>query len=106
MQFIKHKSFRYCDFTRKLKIDNLQCHQLYERGALCYKINKKRCGRNKTSLTQAEKDFIQTHLVQNWSLEAIKGTYPDRVSCSMRTLYRLADRSIFKKEDLQKTKCS
>ena len=24
-----------------------------------YKINKKRCGRNKTSLTQSEKDFIQ-----------------------------------------------
>ena len=55
-----------------------------------YKINKKRCGRNKTSLTQSEKDFIQTHLEQNWSLDVIKGTYPDRVSCSMRTLYRLA----------------
>ena len=65
-----------------------------------YKINKKRCGRNKTSLTQTEKDFIQTHLVQNWSLDVIKGTYPDRVSCSMRTLYRLADRGILKKEDL------
>lgn len=26
-----------------------------------YKINKKRCGRNKTSLTQSEKNFIQTH---------------------------------------------
>ena len=64
-----------------------------------YKINKKRCGRNKTSLTQTEKDFIQTHLVQNWSLDVIKGTYPDRVSCSMRTLYRLADRGILKKED-------
>ena len=37
-----------------------------------YKINKKLCGR----------------------------TYPDRVSCSMRTLYRLADRGILKKEDL------
>ena len=34
-----------------------------------YKINKKRCGRNKTSLTQTEKDFIQTHLEQNWSLD-------------------------------------
>ena len=64
-----------------------------------YKINKKRCGRNKTSLTQSEKDFIQTHLEQNWSLDVIKGTYPDRVSCSMRTLYRLADRGILKKED-------
>lgn len=56
-------------------------------------------GRNKTSLTQSEKDFIQTHLEQNWSLDVIKGTYPDRVSCSMRTLYRLADRGILKKED-------
>ena len=59
-----------------------------------YKVNKKRCGRNKTSLTQSEKDFIQTHLEQNWSLDVIKGTYPDRISCSMRTLYRLADRGI------------
>ena len=65
-----------------------------------YKVNKKRCGRNKTRLTQAEKDLIQTHLEQNWSLDVIKGTYPDRVSCSMRTLYRLADRGILKKEDL------
>ena len=65
-----------------------------------YKVNKKRCGRNKTSLTQSEKDFIQTHLEQNWSLDVIKGTYPDRISCSMRTLYRLADRGILKKEDL------
>lgn len=64
-----------------------------------YKVNKKRCGRNKTSLTQSEKDFIQTHLEQNRSLDVIKGTYPDRVSCSMRTLYRLADRGILKKED-------
>ena len=30
----------------------------------------------------------------------MKGTYTDRVSCSMRTLYRLADRGILKKEDL------
>ncbi len=59
-----------------------------------YKVNKKRCGRNKTSLTQSEKDFIQTHLEQNWSLDVIKGAYPDRISCSMRTLYRLADRGI------------
>ena len=64
-----------------------------------YKVNKKRCGRNKTSLTQSEKDFIQTHLEQNWRLDVIKGTYPDRVSCSMRTLYRLANRGILKKED-------
>ncbi len=31
----KHKSFRYCDFTWQIKTDNLQCHQLSERGALC-----------------------------------------------------------------------
>lgn len=65
-----------------------------------YKINKKRCARNKTSLTQAEKDFIQTHLDLSWSLDVIKGVYPDRISCSMRTLYQLADRGIFKKENL------
>ncbi len=65
-----------------------------------YKANKKRCGRRKISLLQVEKDFIQTHLDQSWSLDVIKGTYPDRISCSMRTLYRLADRGVFKKEDL------
>ena len=27
-----------------------------------YKVNKNRCGRNKPSLSQAEKNFIQTHL--------------------------------------------
>ena len=27
-----------------------------------YKVNKNRCGKNKTSLSQAEKNFIQTHL--------------------------------------------
>lgn len=65
-----------------------------------YKANKKRCGRRKISLSQAEKDFIQTRLDQSWSLDVIKGTYPDRISCSMRTLYLLADRGVFKKEDL------
>ena len=65
-----------------------------------YKVNKKGCVRNKTSLTQAEKDFIQTHLDLSWSLDVIKGVYPDRISCSMRTLYQLADRGIFKKENL------
>ena len=69
-----------------------------------YKVNKNRSGRNKTSLSQAEKDFIQTHLNLIWSLDVIKGAHPDRISCPMRTLYRLADRGIFKKEDLQKTK--
>ena len=44
-----------------------------------YKDNKKRCGRRKISLWQAEKDFIQTHLDQSWSLGVIKGTYPDRI---------------------------
>ena len=65
-----------------------------------YKVNKKRCARNKTSLTQAEKDYIQTHLDLSWSLDVIKGVYPDRISCSMRTLFQLADRGIFKKENL------
>lgn len=40
----------------------------------------------KQVLRNQKKDFIQTHLEQNWSLDVIKGTYPDRVSCSMRTL--------------------
>ena len=41
----------------------------------------------KQVLRKSEKDFIQTHLEQNWILDVIKGTYPDRISCSMRTLY-------------------
>ncbi|HFR3757026.1 TPA: IS30 family transposase [Streptococcus suis] len=65
-----------------------------------YKANKKHCGRRKISLLQAEKDFIQANFDQSWSLDVIKGTYPDRISCSMRTLYRLADRGVFKKEVL------
>ncbi|CAM2932928.1 degenerate transposase [Streptococcus acidominimus] len=40
------------------------------------------------------------HLELNWSLDVVKGTYLDKIPCSMRTLYRLADRSIFKKDDL------
>lgn len=64
-----------------------------------YKVNKKRCGRNKTSLTQSEK-LIQTHLEENWSLDVIKGTYPDKIFCSMRTLYSLADIGVFDKMDL------
>ena len=52
-----------------------------------YKVNKKRFGRNKTRLTQSEKDFIQTHLEQSWSLDVIKGTYSDMVTCSIRILY-------------------
>ena len=36
-----------------------------------YKVNKKGCGRNKTSLSQAEKDFIQT-LKNIYQLSLIK----------------------------------
>ena len=65
-----------------------------------YKANKKRCGRRQTQLTQSEQDCIQRHLELNWSLDVVKGTYPDKIPCSMRTLYRLADRGIFMKADL------
>ncbi len=44
-----------------------------------YKVNMKRFGRRKMSLSQAEKDFIQTRLDQSWGLDVIKGTYPDRI---------------------------
>ena len=36
-----------------------------------YRVNKKRCGRTKIRLWQAEKDFIQTRLYQSWSLGVI-----------------------------------
>ncbi len=65
-----------------------------------YKTNKKCCGRRQTQLTQSEQDFFQAHLELNWSLAVVKGTYPDKIPCSMRTVYCLADRGIFKKDDL------
>ncbi|MGX7775673.1 IS30 family transposase [Streptococcus pluranimalium] len=65
-----------------------------------YKANKKRCGRRKIQLTTSVQAFIQHYLERDWSLDVIKGTYPDAIPCSMRTLYRLADRNIFDKEDL------
>lgn len=74
-------------------------HSAYDYYEHC-KANKKRCSRRKISLSQAEKDFIQTHLDRSWSLDVIKGTYPDKISCTIRTLYQLAERGIFKKEDL------
>lgn len=40
------------------------------------------------------------HLDRNWNQDVVKGTYPDKISSSMRTLDRLVDRGIFKKEDL------
>ncbi len=46
------------------------------------------------------KVFIQNYLERDWSLDVIKGTYPDKIPCSIRTLYRLVDRGIFNKEDL------
>lgn len=65
-----------------------------------YKANKKRCGRRKTQLANSVKAFIHNYLERDWSLDVIKGTYPDKIPCSMRTLYRLVDRGIFDKEDL------
>ncbi|WP_438835286.1 IS30 family transposase [Streptococcus pluranimalium] len=64
-------------------------YDYYER----YKTNKKRCGRKNTHLTKPVQDFIQLYLELDWSLDVIKGTYPDNIPCSMRTLYRLADRA-------------
>lgn len=64
-----------------------------------YKANKNVGGRKKTSLLQEEKDFIQTHLDLDWSFDVIKGAYPNRISCSMRTLYRLANVGVFDKID-------
>lgn len=40
------------------------------------------------------------HLELNWSLDVAKGTYPDKIPFSKRILYHLADRGIFKKDDL------
>ena len=54
----------------------------------------------KPGLRNQKKNSSKFHLEQSWSLDVIKRTYPDRVSCSMRTLYRLVDHGILKKEDL------
>ena len=64
-----------------------------------YKANKKRCGRHQTQLDDETKEFIQAYLEQDWSMDVIKGTFPEKIPCSMRTLYRLADRGLFSKED-------
>ena len=53
---------------------------------------------NKTSLTQTKRFYPKLILVQNWSLDVIKGTYPDRF-LFLRTLYRL-DHWYSKEEDL------
>lgn len=65
-----------------------------------YKTNKKCCGRRQTQLSKPEKKLIDDHLKRDWSLDVIKGVYADVIVCSMRTLYRLADRGIFDKQDL------
>lgn len=83
------------DVINFLKDGNTAC-DYYER----YNYNKKRCDLKITCLSHVEKDFNQIHLNQSWSLEVRNGTYPDRISRFMRTLNRLADRGILKKEDL------
>ncbi|HEL1008840.1 TPA: IS30 family transposase, partial [Streptococcus equi subsp. zooepidemicus] len=65
-----------------------------------YKANKSRCGRRQAILSDDEKTFIQGYLKQDWSLDVIKGTFPDRISYSMRTLYRLVERGVFKAEEM------
>lgn len=65
-----------------------------------YKANKKHCGRRQTQLSNDEKKLIDDHLKLDWSLDVIKGVYSDAIACSMRTLYRLADRGIFDKQAL------
>uniref|UniRef100_UPI0028979EE7 helix-turn-helix domain-containing protein n=1 Tax=Streptococcus parasuis TaxID=1501662 RepID=UPI0028979EE7 len=65
-----------------------------------YKAKERHCGRQKTQLTKPIHEFIQSYLASDWSLDVIKGAHPYKIPCSMRTLYRLADRDIFKKEDM------
>ena len=60
-----------------------------------YRANKYRC-----ILSDDEKTFIQGDLKQDWSLDVIKGTFPERISYTMRTLYRLVDRGGFKREEM------
>ena len=52
--------------------------------------------KRRVSLKRKKKD---QWTYRNWSLEVIKGTFSDTVSCSMRTLYRLVDRGVFSKEE-------
>lgn len=48
--------------------DGRSAYDYYEH----YKANKKRCGRRKISLSQAEKDFIQTRLIKAGALMSLK----------------------------------
>lgn len=65
-----------------------------------YKANKPRCGRHQAILSDDEKEFIQVYLKQDWSLDVIKGTFPECISHSMRTLYRLVDRGVLQVEEM------
>lgn len=65
-----------------------------------YKANKSRCGRHQAILSDDEKEFIQVYLKQDWSLDVIKGTFPECISHSMRTLYRLVDRGVLQVEEM------
>ncbi|EIQ81793.1 UNVERIFIED_CONTAM: hypothetical protein KB573_02200 [Streptococcus canis] len=51
-------------------------------------------------LSDDEKTFIQDYLTQDWNLVVIKGTSPDCISYSMKTLYRLVERGVFKPEEM------
>ena len=44
-----------------------------------YKSNKKRCGRRQTQLDDETKEFIQGYLEQEWSMDVIKGTFPEKI---------------------------
>ncbi len=62
-----------------------------------YLRNKSRCGRKEIHLSSDEQLLIEAYLKQDWSLDVIKGCFPERISCSMRSLYRLVERGIFQK---------
>ena len=95
--------FRYCDFTWKIKTENLQCHQLSERGAspLITMDGIKSIRKDVIGIKQGLHKKIYPNSF-GAKLEPLyhKRTYPDKISCFMRTLNRLPDIVVFDKISL------
>jgi IS30 family transposase len=65
-----------------------------------YQSNKKNCGRKHIVFTDEEKKYVQNKLELGWNPEVILGRNEKSLPCCSRTLYRMFEKGIFKKEDL------
>ena len=54
-----------------------------------YQRNKRRCGRKPMTLPDDEVSYITKQVSQGWTPDTIIGRSEKKISCSMRTLYRM-----------------